>query len=191
MGQFLNDIEGLHEDEAEKSLTPALISFLKHGTLDRFVERCWTHLQILLRSIGTRFPTLSRDRIEVLLRLMTVRLLATTAMMHQDFGGVLSDKFVDGVEESLGGVPISVLANLACMEQVVFGGTGEAHQLETPEQFRSFVLTKTDAWRASVKMIGPLTDRRVGNPTLTSQDRNADCGRKAVITQKAPDVGGS
>jgi hypothetical protein len=83
MGQFLNDIEGLHEDEAEKSLTPALISFLKHGTLDRFVERCWAHLQILLRSIGNRFPTLSRDRIEVLLRLMTVRLLATTAMMHQ------------------------------------------------------------------------------------------------------------
>jgi VanZ family protein len=33
MGQFLNDIEGLHEDKAEKSLTPALISFLKHGTL--------------------------------------------------------------------------------------------------------------------------------------------------------------
>jgi hypothetical protein len=163
MGQFLNDIEGLHEDEAEKSLTPALISFLKHGTLDRFIERCWAHLQILLRRIGNRFPTLSRDRLEVLLRLMTVRLLATAAMMHQEFGGVLSDEFVDGVEQSLGGVPISVLANLACVEQVVFGGTGEAHQLETPEQFRSFVLTKTEEWRASVKMEGGLRSVRRGS----------------------------
>jgi hypothetical protein len=176
MGQFLNDIEGLREDEAEKSLTPALISFLKHGTLDRFVERCWTHLQILLRSIGNRFPFLSRDRIEVLLRVMTVRLLATTAMMHQEFDGILSDKFVDGVEQSLGGVPVSVLANLACLEQVVFGGTGEAHQLGTPEQFRAFVLAKTEVWRASIKMEGLLTDRRVESPTLTSQDRNSNGG---------------
>ena len=168
MGQFLNDIEGLNEDEAEKSLTPALISFLKHGTLDRFEERCWTHLQILLRSIGNRFPTLSRDRMEVLVKVMIVRLLATTAMMHQDFGGVLSDKFVDGIEQSLG-VPISALANLACLEQVVFGGTGEAHQLETPEQFRSFVLTLTEAWRASVRTALEETKRHHHPPEIISR----------------------
>jgi hypothetical protein len=56
-----------------------------------------------------------------------------------------------------------VLANLACVEQVVFGGTGEAHQLETPEQFRSFVLTKTEEWRASVKMEGGLRSVRRGS----------------------------
>jgi hypothetical protein len=65
---------------------------------------------------------------------------------------------------------------LACLEQVVFGGTGEAHQLGTPEQFRSFVLAKTEVWRASIKMEGLLTDRRVESPTLTSQDRNSNGG---------------
>jgi len=161
MGQFINDIEGLFDDLKEKSLTPALISYLKHNSLDRFVERCLTHMRSLTKLAPQRFSTLPLDRVLVLFGVMQMRLLATTALVHENNNGrVLFDDCVKGIENLLK-INTKDLAMLARTEQEVFGGVPELegdtskshhpHHLSSPEQFRSFLLHKVEELRKEWK----------------------------------------
>ena len=151
MGQFINDIEGLFQDLDAKSLTPALISFLKHGTLDRFVEKSLTHMERQMRRAPRQYKTLSQDRVELLLNVVKIRLLIAAACLHETNPNrnVLSADFCLGLEEEMG-LELSMFALLGRLERQVFGNMEEStrgplakNQLSSPEHFRLYIIEQT------------------------------------------------
>ena len=95
MGQNLNDVEGIFEDMEEKSLTPALISFLRHNdTLDRFFDKFTSYLRRLMNNATKNFPGLPLDRV-----LISLSICANAALVnHRSFARKKScGRSVEGV----------------------------------------------------------------------------------------------
>jgi hypothetical protein len=152
MGQFINDIEGLFDDLHEKSLTPALISYIKHGTLDNFMEKTMVYINRQSRQASQRFVSLPQDRVELLLHIIKLRLLVATAYVNETNpdSHVLSNKFCCGIEQELG-LEMTMLALLGRLERETFGNVhgnsccgSNAHQLSSPEHFRKYVVSETE-----------------------------------------------
>ena len=123
MGQYINDVEGLFDDLDEKSLTPALISYLKHKTLDRFMEKSMTYIERQLRQAPLRYSSLPQDRVELLLHVVKLRLLVAAAYLNETNpdSHVLSGDFCCCMEKELG-IEMSMFALLGRLEREIFGG---------------------------------------------------------------------
>jgi hypothetical protein len=152
MGQFINDVEGLFDDLDEKSLTPALISYLKHKTLDRFMEKSMTYIERQLRQASVQYSSLPQDRVELLLHIVKLRLLVAGVYLNDSNpdSHVLSRDFCCGVEKELG-IEMSMLALLGRLEREIFGGNVEMdgngtvnHYLSSPELFRRYILVEME-----------------------------------------------
>jgi hypothetical protein len=150
MGQFINDVEGLFDDLDEKSLTPALISYLEHKALDRFMEKSMTYIEQQLRQASVQYSSLPQDRVELLLHIVKLRLLVAAAYLNDSnpHSHVLSREFCCGVEKKLG-IEMSMLALLGRLEREIFCGNEEMdgngtvnHYLSSPEQFRQYILAE-------------------------------------------------
>jgi len=150
MGQFINDIEGLFEDLEAKSLTPALISYLKHGSLDRFMEKCLTYIQRQVRQARQQYPSLSQERVELLMHIVKLRILIAAAYIHDKNpeSHVLSPDFCRGVQDQMG-LDVPMFALLGRLEREIFGNLDKnssqpAHQLSSPEHFRMYIVEQTE-----------------------------------------------